>query len=339
MTKNLNILSLFLTSLFPKSKNSIAGMKVLKTFIPGVILIFSFHSCESFSSDSEYKTLNVVIIIIDGARYSESWGDTSGVNIPNMKSISHTGILYTNFYNNGPTYTLSGHTSITTGNYQEINNLGREIPQSPSLFQYWNKIYSKNFPISRIFASKDKLAVLSDCEDTSFNGNYRPSDDCGINGTGVGSGFRHDSVTLRRALNALKTEHPRLLLISFREPDFSAHQNNWQAYINGIKNTDNYVYQLWDFIENNSFYQDKTALFITNDHGRHLDSVSDGYVSHGDTCNGCKHISLLALGPDFKRGEVLTNRRELIDIPATIAEILRFSMPAGHGKIMNEIFK
>ena len=122
-------------------------MKVFKIFIPGLILIFSFHSCERFSSDSEYKTKNVVIVIIDGAKYSESWGDTSGANIQNMKLISQTGVLYTYFYNNGQTYTISGHTAITTGNYQIINNIGQEIPQYPSLFQYWNKKYSKNYPI------------------------------------------------------------------------------------------------------------------------------------------------------------------------------------------------
>lgn len=65
----------------------------------------------------------------------------------------------------------------------------------------------------------------------------------------------------------------------------------------------------------------------------------DGFISHGDTCSGCRHISLLALGPDFKTGEVIKTDRELIDIPVTIAEIHRVSMPAGQGNIMYELFK
>jgi phosphopentomutase len=52
-----------------------------------------------------------------------------------------------------------------------------------------------------------------------------------------------------------------------------------------------------------------------------------------------EHISLLVIGPDCKRGEVVTRKRELIDIPATIAEIFRFPMPTGQGSIMNELFK
>lgn len=312
-------------------------MKSAKTFIL-MILIISFSSCERISFDTEYLTKNIFLIVIDGARYSETFGDTSFKNIPNMKLISERGILYTNFYNQGPTYTLAGHTAMTTGNYQEINNSGLEIPAYPSFFQSWNKNYIGIYSVARIFSSKDKLQVLSDCRDSSFNGYYRPLTDCGVNGMGVGSGYRHDSITLTRTLNSLAIEHSKLILISFREPDFSAHQNNWQEYIEGIKNTDNYVYQIWNFIGKNRYYRGKTAMFITNDHGRHLDNVNDGYISHGDTCSGCRHISLLAIGPDFKKGEVTKINRELIDIPATIAEILRFPMPTGQGSIMSELF-
>lgn len=304
-----------------------------------IILLSVLYSCERFSTDQKYKTKNVIILIIDGARYSETWGDTSSANIPHMKNISRAGVLFTNFYNNGPTYTLAGQSSITTGNYQEINNSGFELPRFPSFFQYWNKKYAGLHPVSKVFASKDKLSALSDCIDSTYSGKYRTSFDCGVNGLGAGSGYRHDSITLRITLNALNGEHPKLVLVCFREPDFSAHKNNWNAYIEGIKNTDNYVFQLWNFLESNTYYKGSTALFITYDHGRHLDNVKDGYISHGDSCDGCRHISLLAFGPDFKKGEVIKINRELIDIPTTIAEILRFPMPTGHGSIMRELFK
>jgi Sulfatase len=312
------------------------GIKALKILF--TILVISFYSCERSTYEKEYIASNVIVIVIDGARYSETWGDTTFSNIPKMKLISDEGVFYSNFYNNGPTFTLSGHTAITTGIYQEINNIGLEIPEFPSLFQYWNKKYGSVYPISRIITSKDKLSVLSDCTDSSFSGYYRPLFDCGINGMGIGSGYRHDSITLRRTLDVLGEEHPKLILLSFREPDYSAHLENWQAYIDGIRNTDSYVNQVWEFIKRNDYYKGKTAIFVTNDHGRHLDNVLDGFVSHGDTCNGCRHISLLAMGPDFKKGEVIKANRELIDIPATIAEILRFTMPSGKGKIMSELF-
>ena len=59
------------------------------------------------------------------------------------------------------------------------------------MFQYWNKKNLNNYPISKIFASKDKLSILTDCSDSTWNGYYRPSSDCGVNGMGVGSGYRY----------------------------------------------------------------------------------------------------------------------------------------------------
>jgi len=312
-------------------------IKIIEKII--LILIICLYSCERASLDTEYITKNVIIIVIDGPRYSETWGDSSFSNIPQMKKISESGVLYTNFYNNGATYTIPGYTSITTGNNQEINDLGLLKPEFPSVFQYCNKKYSGNFPVSSIFASKYKISVVSDCLYSSYSGFYKPFCDCGVNGIGVGDGYRDDSITLRKTLTSLDEEHPRLILIGFGEPDYSAHNKNWQEYIDAIKNTDSYVYQVWNFIEKDKYYKGTTAIFITNDHGRHLDNVKDGYVSHGDTCEGCRHISLLAFGPDFKKGEVIKINRELIDIPATIAMVLKFHMPTGHGNIMSELFK
>ena len=62
----------------------------------------------------DYITKNVIIVVIDGPRYSETWGDSSFSNIPNMKKISESGVLYTNFYNNEATYTLPAASRITS---------------------------------------------------------------------------------------------------------------------------------------------------------------------------------------------------------------------------------
>ena len=104
-------------------------------------------------------------------------------------------------------------------------------------------------------------------------------------------------------------------------------------------NTDDYIYKIWQFIESDPVYKNKTALFITNDHGRHLDGVANGFVSHGDSCDGCQHINLYASGPDFKQGLILNNKREQIDIPATIAELLNLDIPTINGNVMTELFE
>jgi phosphopentomutase len=98
------------------------------------------------------------------------------------------------------------------------------------------------------------------------------------------------------------------------------------------------VHEVWDFIQNDPYYKDQTTLIITNDHGRHDDGWKDGFVSHGDNCDGCRHISLLALGPDIKKNYVSTNDYSQIDITSTIASIFQLQMPFVKGKLMEDIF-
>ena len=90
---------------------------------------------------------------------------------------------------------------------------------------------------------------------------------------------------------------------------------------------------------NSPHYKDKTALFITNDHGRHLNDVQDGFISHGDDCSGCRKISLLAIGPDFKKGKVVNAVHSQIDIPVTVGEIMGFSATNAKGEILSGLLK
>lgn len=306
-----------------------------------------FYSChEDWSwsfSDREIlipnrKTQNIVIVVVDGFRYSEGWGEANHKYIPFMAdSMAKYGVVNSAFYNLGHTYTTAGHTSILTGIYQSIDNNGNELPQYPSVFQYWNKYSLSDSKKSWIIASKGKLKILSDCNYRSFKGKFSPSVNCGTDG--LGNGYREDSLTLKLALSVFSEFKPNLVLINFRDPDYSAHSGSWNGYINGVKATDRYVFRLWKFLQNNEFYKNKTALFVTSDHGRHLDGIGDGFAGHGDDCDGCRHIGFFAFGPDFKQNIILNAKREQIDLSVTIAAMLGFTLNQSKGKVMTEIFE
>lgn len=309
-------------------------IKISILFFLGNLIV----SCEKNDINSQYLTENIIVVVVDGPRYSETWGDSTHQYIPRFyNDLSKSGAVNTQFYNNGPTYTLSGHTSIITGHYQEIDNTGKEVPEYPSIFQYWNKNQPDNQNESWIIASKDKLEVLDNCKQSSYKDQYRPNTECGVDG--LGSGYREDKITFDTLLGVMKESKPRMILVNFREPDFSAHKGNWEDYTNGIRDTDEYVYRIWSYIQNNSFYKGRTTMFVTNDHGRHLDNVSNGFVSHGDDCLGCRHINFYAYGPDFKKNIIVDKSRELIDISATISELMGFEMEFGQGNVMYELFK
>ncbi|MFT5858560.1 MAG: hypothetical protein ACI865_000648 [Flavobacteriaceae bacterium] len=309
-------------------------LQILNIFLLLLLLV----SCRKDNPYKDLKTEYIIIVVIDGARYSETWGEPSHAYIPMQSSISSQGILFENFTNSGKTSTIPGHASIVTGVNQEINNSGLELPSNPSLFQVWRKETGASASATWLICSKGKLEVIANTSDENWNNQYMPSTNCGIGGLGATSGYREDSLTFVESMNILNEHHPNLVLINFREPDYSAHQNNWPAYLEGISKTDEYVATLWDFIENDPIYKGKTALLITNDHGRHTNGNGNGYAGHGDDCSGCRAISLFALGPDFQGGQVITAAYDQRDLASTVAYMLRFRMPKSDGGVIRELF-
>jgi predicted AlkP superfamily pyrophosphatase or phosphodiesterase len=305
------------------------------------IFLFSFflsNTAHCQSKEIQYESEYFVILVIDGPRYSETYGDTTCKYIPNLcTQLKPYGTFFSNFKNDGPTLTVPGHTAIMTGNYQHISNIGGQLPKNPSLFQYYIKEKHALSKDAQVIASKGKLNVLSNTRNKKWRDTYLPYSYCGPNGNGLGYG--DDFQTMQKVTESLSSSAPpHLMLINLLGVDVEGHANHWEKYLENIQLTDVYALQLWNTIQENASMRNKTTLFITNDHGRHLPKVKNGFVSHGDGCEGCRHISLLVLGPDVAPGKEITKKAELIDIPETIARMLGIDFPTGKGDFLEEIF-
>lgn len=285
-----------------------------------------------------YQTEYVFVVIIDGPRFTETFGDTSCQYIPKLgKELVKEGVLLRDFRNNGPTYTNAGHTAITTGHYQGISNAGKELPKRPSMFQYYLKGKQADKTDAWLVSSKGKLEILANTKDKKWWNTYMPYTYCGPDGNS--SSYNNDEPTLKKVISLLESAAPpHLMLVNFLAVDTYGHSNDWEGYTSSLKKLDGYVDQIWKKIQSTDKLRNKTTLIITNDHGRHLDGHKNGFVNHGDNCEGCRHIAFLGLGPDFKKNVVIENYGEQIDISATIAEMLHFSMPTSEGKVLTKLF-
>lgn len=274
-------------------------------------------------SSQRVDTTKIVIVVIDGPRYVDTWGKEGQPHIPKMAdSLLPQGLLFTNFKNNRHTYTLAGHAALLTGNYQAISNDGSEPPKEVSLLHHYLKQTTNDSSKTAIVTSKSKLEVLAQTKDHEWKSGFIPYTNSGKNGED-----REDTETFEEVINTLKTKKPNVMLVQFKGPDTYGHANDWEGYMDSIEETDSLVYELWRYLQMDTVYQNKTALLITNDHGRHLPGHRDGFVSHGDLCEGCKHISLLALGPDFAKNKLITEEYELVDIAPTVAALLGIKIP------------
>jgi hypothetical protein len=312
-----------------KQQGNILKKSVLNSFL--TVLVLSLHTFAI--------TRHTIILVIDGARYSETLGDSTHANVPNIFTFSKSGATLTSFRTaakgsiaENRTETIPGHSRIVTGTYQNIANDGSVFPDQPGIFQYYRMQTGSSASSSWVICSKDKLRILANTSAPDWKDKYLPSMNCGVNGDGTG-GYRSDSLTNIIVLKKLTTDHPALMIINYKGPDSMAHANNWNGYIAAIKEIDGYVKQIWDTIQADSQMKNTTALFIVNDHGRH----TTDYTSHGDSCAGCCNIMCVALGPDIKPNYRSSIPHEQIDIVPTIAQLMKFSVPTSQGKVIKEI--
>lgn len=263
---------------------------------------------------------NVVIVVIDGARYSETVGGGEACMPFLWNVLRPQGTVWTNFRNEGRTNTVNGHTSIETGTWQKIANDGSERPTRPTIFEYFRKHTAVPESLACLVVGKRKLGVLS------FSTEPLYGEECGAR-VFVESG---DTAVFAKVLDVLAAQRPRLLMVNFADVDRMAHSGEWKDYLGAIHRVDSLVVCLWKILQSEPSYRENTVLLVTNDHGRHDDSNGD-FRNHGDGCEGCRHIMLLAAGGSFSRGHVCDVSRTQRDLAGSIGEILGFPTPFVEG--------
>jgi bisphosphoglycerate-independent phosphoglycerate mutase (AlkP superfamily) len=115
--------------------------------------------------------------------------------------------------------------------------------------------------------------------------------------------------------------------VNFPSTDIKGHSGVWADYLEALTLADSLIYKLWLTIQQDSVYKDQISLFITNDHGRHTDKFKD----HGDGCDGCEHIMLLAVGKNIPASQKNFELHHQIDIAVAIGELLQFQTPLAEG--------
>lgn len=116
---------------------------------------------------------------------------------------------------------------------------------------------------------------------------------------------RLDAFTFYMGMEYFKKNKPGVMYFAFDETDDFAHAGEYGAYLNAANYTDQFIGELWEYIQSTPQYRDKTTLIITADHGR--GNNSEDWKHHGIKVDGADQIWLAVLGPDTKPlGEVKT---------------------------------
>lgn len=117
---------------------------------------------------------------------------------------------------------------------------------------------------------------------------------------GPWGGVRLDPFTQHYTLEAIKKHKPKVLYIAYGETDDWAHGGKYDQYIWSAKQTDAFIREIWETIQADPQYKDKTTMIITVDHGRGTSKTS--WKSHGTSVPGADQIWMMAIGPDTPAG-------------------------------------
>jgi hypothetical protein len=260
---------------------------------------------------------NVVIVVVDGARYSETFG-AKDLHIPRLwNDLRPAGMIWTNYRNNGVTTTTPSHATILSGVWQEIANDGSERSTAPSVFEYFRLQTGAPDTAAFVVAGKEKLSSLAHSGHPSYGAPYGAT--AVIAGSDSAVAWVVDSIVTR--------VHPRLLQVNFADVDRFGHDSDWTGYLGAITRVDSLIGRLWERLQAIPEYAGSTTLLVTNDHGRHETDFS----GHGDGCEGCRHLMLLALGRCIPPRTVAGQMRQHIDIAATVGDLMGFATPFATG--------
>ena len=115
-----------------------------------------------------------------------------------------------------------------------------------------------------------------------------------------------DPFTWSAAMAYIYEQRPHVIYIGLNATDLLGHAGNYPAYLGAAHQFDQYLDELWTYLQQDSMYRRKSTLIVTTDHGRGGKTIRR-WMEHNRHLSGSEQIWLGAMGPDVPvLGEVRT---------------------------------
>jgi hypothetical protein len=113
---------------------------------------------------------------------------------------------------------------------------------------------------------------------------------------------RHDVYTFRFAMHHLARRRPRVLYLALGETDDWAHDGRYDRVLEAYARSDEYLKELWTWLQSHPPYRGRTSLIVTTDHGRGRTAAD--WRNHGRTYPGAGDTWIAVVSPSLpRRGE------------------------------------
>lgn len=249
----------------------------------------------------------------------------SKVNVANPYQFSYPG--YNEILTGYPDIAVNSNDTVLNKNTNvlEFINQQNKYKGKVAVFSTWNV-----FPYI-INKWRNGIYVNSDVDTLKFeNANLKLINDLQFLSTKP-IDVRPDVITYMAAREYLKSYHPKVLYIAFDETDDMAHGGLYDQYLKSAYAEDRMLEDIWNTLQSDPQYKNKTTLLITCDHGRG-DLKKDDWKSHGNKIKESGEIWFAVIGPDTKATGESKTPEQLYQkqFASTIAALLGFSFTAEH---------
>ena len=147
-----------------------------------------------------------------------------------------------------------------------------------------------------------------------------------------------DELSIFIAKQLMRHLAPSLLWVTLHDIDI-AHSGTFSLYLDGIKRSDRLCAELWQTIQKEPEYANKTTMFILPDFGRDsdIDSGGNGFQHHRTGDARSRTTWMLILGPGVKQNVVVDRRVESTDLVPTLGAYFGFDARLSTGRPIAEV--
>jgi hypothetical protein len=307
---------------------SCVGMLALSGGGPQVAVASEIAS----SVQNSHLTRSLFVVVIDGLRQSEAFDDPTHAYIPRMwDDLRPQGAILRNFYNRAETITAPAAHVIANGVWGFADNDPSARPQLPTIFEYYRRA-NPSVPKEKIWFITGNF--LNQGTGYSLHPLYGET----YSATTLAYGQVGDRLAWQALQGVMAAYHPDLVCFWLDQVDAAGHSGDWGSYAASIEQADGIVGALWDKIQSDPYYRDRTTILVTTDHGRE-DDERGSWTDHGGISESNKRLMLLALGPDIIPGAEIQTVHEQIDVAPTVGALMGFATPLAEGHVLTEMLR
>lgn len=136
----------------------------------------------------------------------------------------------------------------------------------------------------------------------------------------------------------MKQIAPSLIWVTLHDMDI-AHSGTYSLYLEGIRRTDRLCAEIWNTVQSEPEYANKTTMFILPDFGRDSDTDAGGNgFQHHRTGDALSRTTwMMAIGPNVRENVSVNRPVQSIDLVPTLGSLLGFSASLTHGSPLAEV--